>query len=45
MQKLEQRLGAVHARQRLGIESELAPQVFSKRLNFFTRKTGIHYLR
>ncbi|MCP5427150.1 MAG: metallophosphoesterase [Chromatiaceae bacterium] len=35
VQKLEQRLGAVHARQRLGIESELAPQVFSKRLNFF----------
>ena len=32
---LEQRLGAVHARQRLGIESEHDPQVFGQGLNFF----------
>jgi len=34
-QLLEQRLGPVHARQRIGIESEHEPRVFSKRLNFF----------
>lgn len=34
-QLLEQRLGPVHARQRIGIESEREPRVFSKRLNFF----------
>ena len=34
-QQLEQRLGAVHARQRLGIESESEPQVFGRGLNFF----------
>jgi len=35
LQKLEQRLGPVHARQRLGIESEQEPLVFTRRLNFF----------
>ncbi|MCB1761825.1 MAG: metallophosphoesterase [Gammaproteobacteria bacterium] len=34
-QLLERRLGAVHARQRIGIESEREPRVFSRRLNFF----------
>lgn len=32
---LEQRLGRLHARQRLGIESERDPQIFGKGLNFF----------
>jgi predicted MPP superfamily phosphohydrolase len=35
LQLLEQRLGPVHARQRLGIESEGEPQVFGRGLNFF----------
>ena len=35
LQSLEQRLGRVHARQRLGIESEKEPQVFGRGLNFF----------
>ena len=35
VQQLEIRLGQVHPRLRLGIESEHAPQVFTKRLNFF----------
>ena len=33
--QLEQRLGPVHARQRLGIESEQDPRVFGRGLNFF----------
>jgi len=33
--KLEQRLGLVHARQRLGIESDHEAQVFGQGLNFF----------
>jgi len=32
---LEQRLGPVHARQRLGIESDKEPRVFGRGLNFF----------
>lgn len=32
---LERRLGPVHARQRLGIESEHDPQVFGRGINFF----------
>jgi predicted MPP superfamily phosphohydrolase len=32
---LEQRLGRVHARQRLGIEDEIEPRVFGRGLNFF----------
>jgi len=32
---LEQRLGRVHARQRLGIEDEHEPRVFGRGLNFF----------
>ena len=35
LQQLEKRLGHVHARQRLGIESESEPRVFGKGLNFF----------
>jgi hypothetical protein len=35
LQQLEQRLGPVHARQRLGIESEEQPRVFGGGLNFF----------
>ena len=35
LQQLEQRLGPVHARQRLGIESERDPRVFGRGLNFF----------
>lgn len=35
LQSLERRLGRVHARQRLGIESEKEPQVFGRGLNFF----------
>lgn len=35
LQKLEQRLGPVHARQRLGIESEQEPRIFTRRQNFF----------
>lgn len=35
LQQLEQRLGRVHARQRLGIESEREPQVFGRGRNFF----------
>lgn len=35
LQQLEQRLGAVHARQRLGIESEHEPRVFGEGRNFF----------
>ncbi|MCP4285439.1 MAG: metallophosphoesterase [Gammaproteobacteria bacterium] len=35
LQQLELRLGPVHARQRLGIEAEQDPRVFTKRLNFF----------
>jgi hypothetical protein len=33
--KLEQRLGRLHARQRLGIESEHEAQIFGQGLNFF----------
>lgn len=35
LQQLEQRLGRVHARQRLGIESEGEQRVFGRGLNFF----------
>ena len=35
LQQLEQRLGRVHARLRLGIESEKEPRVFGQGLNFF----------
>jgi predicted MPP superfamily phosphohydrolase len=35
LQRLEQRLGRIHARQRLGIEDEKEPRVFGKGLNFF----------
>jgi predicted MPP superfamily phosphohydrolase len=35
LHKLEQRLGALHARQRLGIETEHEAQVFGQGLNFF----------
>lgn len=35
LQQLEQRLGRVHARQRLGIESEREPRIFGEGLNFF----------
>jgi len=35
LKKLERRLGRIHARQRLGIESEREPQVFGGGLNFF----------
>jgi len=35
LQQLEQRLGAVHARQRLGIESEYEPRIFGEGRNFF----------
>ncbi|WP_342238560.1 metallophosphoesterase [Inquilinus sp. OTU3971] len=34
-QRLEQRLGAVHARQRLGIEEDHETQIFGQGLNFF----------
>ena len=35
LSRLEQRLGAVHARQRLGMEDEVSQQVFGRGLNFF----------
>jgi len=35
VKQLEQRLGAIHARQRLGIESSGAPRVFGGGINFF----------
>ena len=35
IQQLEQRLGRVHARQRLGIEEETKPRVFGNGINFF----------
>ena len=35
LQQLEQRLGRLHARQRLGIESEGEPRVFGGGINFF----------
>jgi predicted MPP superfamily phosphohydrolase len=35
LRQLEQRLGPVHARQRLGIEAEHEPRVFGEGLNFF----------
>ena len=35
LSRLEQRLGAVHARQRLNIEQELHPRVFGNGLNWF----------
>lgn len=35
VQRLERRLGAVHARQRIGIEEDHEAQVFSQGLNFF----------
>ncbi len=35
LEMLEQRLGRVHARQRLGIEGEREPRVFGRGLNFF----------
>lgn len=35
LEQLERRLGKVHARQRLGIESEREPRVFGGGLNFF----------
>lgn len=35
LQQLEQRLGRLHARQRLGIESEIEPRVFGGGINFF----------
>jgi hypothetical protein len=34
-EKLEKRLGCLHARQRLGIEMDHEPQVFGQGLNFF----------
>jgi predicted MPP superfamily phosphohydrolase len=34
-QELEQRLGVIHARQRLGIEADNEPQVFGRGINFF----------
>lgn len=33
--RLEERIGVVHARQRLGMEQDAAPRVFGKGLNFF----------
>ena len=38
---LEQRLGRLHARQRLGIERELEAKAFGHGLNFFHLRTGI----
>jgi predicted MPP superfamily phosphohydrolase len=35
MQRLQERLGPVYARQRLGIEEESVPRVFGKGFNFF----------
>lgn len=35
LEQLERRLGAVHARLRLGIEEESSPQVFGRGINFF----------
>ncbi len=35
LEALERRLGAVHAKQRLGIEKEIEPRIFGKGLNFF----------
>jgi predicted MPP superfamily phosphohydrolase len=35
LQQLERRLGRVHARQRLGIESEREPRIIGKGINFF----------
>ena len=35
LSKLEQRLGRLHARQRLGIETDHEAQVFGQGLNFF----------
>jgi predicted MPP superfamily phosphohydrolase len=35
LQKLEQRLGRVHARQRLGIETDHEAQIFGQGINFF----------
>ena len=35
LEALEDRLGAVHARQRIGIEKALEPRIFGKGLNFF----------
>ena len=34
-QRLDERLGRIHARQRLGIEEDHEPQVFGQGLNFF----------
>src|ERR1700731_776177 len=35
LQKLEQRLGRLHAKQRLGIEDDHESQVFGQGINFF----------
>src|SRR5437763_15637881 len=38
LEKLEERLGRVHARQRLGIEDERRGRVFGRGINFFHSK-------
>jgi predicted MPP superfamily phosphohydrolase len=42
LQKLEKRLGRLHARQRLGIEDDLEGRVFGQGLNFFHPENWYH---
>jgi hypothetical protein len=39
--KLEQRLGRLHARQRLGIEKDHEAQIFGQGINFFHIETAL----
>jgi hypothetical protein len=41
--KLEQRLGRLHARQRLGIERDHEIQIFGQGINFFILRTGTRF--
>jgi hypothetical protein len=41
LSKLEQRLGRLHARQRLGIERDHEAQIFGQGINFFILRTGL----
>jgi hypothetical protein len=43
--KLQLRLGNLHARQRLGIETDHEAQIFGQGINFFISRTGIRFIR
>jgi len=41
LNKLERRLGRLHAKLRLGIEMDHEAQIFGQGINFFILRTGI----